>query len=69
MKFRKAALLTGADQPQWDSDAQILVNNAGTGQFVPFAMMENDEYDRVMDINVRGMFFHGRSRRARAKHL
>ena len=35
----------------------ILVNNAGTGQFTPFAMMENDEYDRVMDINVRGMFF------------
>jgi NAD(P)-dependent dehydrogenase (short-subunit alcohol dehydrogenase family) len=34
----------------------ILVNNAGTGQFAPFAMMENEEYDRVMDINVRGMF-------------
>jgi len=39
----------------------ILVNNAGTGQFVPFAMMENDEYDRVMDINVRGIFFFSRS--------
>jgi 3-oxoacyl-[acyl-carrier protein] reductase len=35
----------------------ILVNNAGTGQFLPFAMMENEEYDRVMDINVRGIFF------------
>jgi 3-oxoacyl-[acyl-carrier protein] reductase len=35
----------------------ILVNNAGTGQFVPFAFVENEEYDRVMDINVRGMFF------------
>jgi NAD(P)-dependent dehydrogenase (short-subunit alcohol dehydrogenase family) len=39
----------------------ILVNNAGTGQFVPFAMMENEEYDRVMDINVRGMFFFSRA--------
>jgi 3-oxoacyl-[acyl-carrier protein] reductase len=39
----------------------ILVNNAGTGQFVPFAMMENDEYDRVMDINVRGTFFFSRA--------
>lgn len=38
----------------------ILVNNAGTGQFVPFAMMENEEYDRVMDINVRGMFYFSR---------
>jgi NAD(P)-dependent dehydrogenase (short-subunit alcohol dehydrogenase family) len=35
----------------------ILVNNAGTGQFLPFAMMENEEYDRVMEINVRGIFF------------
>ena len=39
---------------------EILVNNAGTGQFVPFAMMENEEYDRVMDINVRGMFYFSR---------
>ncbi len=39
----------------------ILVNNAGTGQFTPFAMMENEEYDRVMDINVRGMFFFSRA--------
>jgi len=39
----------------------ILVNNAGTGQFMPFAMIENEEYDRVMDINVRGMFFFSRA--------
>ncbi len=39
----------------------ILVNNAGTGQFVPFAMMENDEYERVMEINVRGMFYFSRA--------
>lgn len=39
----------------------ILVNNAGTGQFMPIAMMENEEYDRVMDINVRGMFFFSRA--------
>ncbi|WP_129631051.1 SDR family NAD(P)-dependent oxidoreductase [Candidatus Oscillochloris fontis] len=35
----------------------ILVNNAGTAQFVPFPMMQNEEYDRVMDINLRGTFF------------
>lgn len=39
----------------------ILVNNAGTGQFVPFVMVDNEEYDRVMDINVRGMFFFSRA--------
>ncbi|NCC35145.1 MAG: SDR family NAD(P)-dependent oxidoreductase, partial [Chloroflexia bacterium] len=35
----------------------ILVNNAGTGQFSLFPMMSNDEYDRVMDINLRGTFY------------
>ncbi|WP_299029728.1 SDR family oxidoreductase [uncultured Thermanaerothrix sp.] len=35
----------------------ILVNNAGTGQFVPFVMIDDDEYNRVMDINVRGIFY------------
>jgi NAD(P)-dependent dehydrogenase (short-subunit alcohol dehydrogenase family) len=39
----------------------ILVNNAGTGQFLPFAMIDNDEYDRVMEINVRGIFFFSRA--------
>ncbi len=43
------------------STVDILVNNAGTGQFVPFAMMENEEYDRVMEINVRGIFFFSRA--------
>jgi NAD(P)-dependent dehydrogenase (short-subunit alcohol dehydrogenase family) len=35
----------------------ILVNNAGTGQFCPFAMMDDDEYNRVMDINTRSIFW------------
>lgn len=35
----------------------VLVNNAGTGQFVPFPHMTNEEYDRLMDTNVRGIFF------------
>lgn len=35
----------------------ILVNNAGTGQFIPFVMIDDDEYNRVMDINVRGIFY------------
>lgn len=34
----------------------ILINNAGAGQFMPFHTMTNEEYDRVMDTNVRGIF-------------
>ncbi len=39
----------------------ILVNNAGTGQFQPFAMMEDEEYDRVMNTNVRSVFHFARA--------
>jgi NAD(P)-dependent dehydrogenase (short-subunit alcohol dehydrogenase family) len=34
----------------------ILVNNAGMTQVMPFALMEEEDWDRVMDINVKGMF-------------
>ncbi len=35
----------------------ILVNNAGTAQFVPFAHIDDNEYERVMDTNVRSVFY------------
>lgn len=34
----------------------ILVNNAGVGQVVPLALMEEEDWDRVMNINVKGAF-------------
>jgi NAD(P)-dependent dehydrogenase (short-subunit alcohol dehydrogenase family) len=34
----------------------ILVNNAGVGQVVPLALMEEEDWDRVMDTNVKGAF-------------
>ncbi len=34
----------------------ILVNNAGTSQVMPFAMINEDDWDAVMDVNVKGMF-------------
>ena len=34
----------------------ILVNNAGVGQVVPLALMEEEDWDRMMDINVKGAF-------------
>lgn len=39
----------------------ILVNNAGTGQFSPFAFVSDEEYERIMDINVRGPFYFARA--------
>ena len=34
----------------------VLVNNAGIAQIMPFAMIEEKDWDMVMDINVKGMF-------------
>lgn len=34
----------------------ILVNNAGVGQVVPLALMEEEDWDRMMGINVKGAF-------------
>jgi NAD(P)-dependent dehydrogenase (short-subunit alcohol dehydrogenase family) len=34
----------------------ILVNNAGMTQVMPFALIEEEDWDRVMDVNLKGMF-------------
>jgi NAD(P)-dependent dehydrogenase (short-subunit alcohol dehydrogenase family) len=34
----------------------ILVNNAGCAQVLPFAMIEEQDWDRMMDVNVKGMY-------------
>jgi NAD(P)-dependent dehydrogenase (short-subunit alcohol dehydrogenase family) len=34
----------------------ILVNNAGIAQIMPFAMIEEEDWDRVMEVNVKGLF-------------
>ncbi|HZH77598.1 MAG TPA: 3-oxoacyl-ACP reductase family protein [Archangium sp.] len=34
----------------------VLVNNAGIGQVVPVALMEEEDWDRMMGINVKGAF-------------
>ncbi len=34
----------------------IAINNAGVGQVVPVALMEEEDWDRMMNINVKGAF-------------
>ncbi|UCE47684.1 MAG: SDR family oxidoreductase [Phycisphaerales bacterium] len=34
----------------------ILINNAGVAQVMPFAMIEEQDWDMLMDVNVKGMF-------------
>jgi len=35
----------------------ILINNAGITQVMPFALIEEEDWDMMMDVNVKGMFF------------
>ena len=34
----------------------ILVNNAGFAQVLPFAMIEEQDWDQMLDVNVKGMY-------------
>lgn len=34
----------------------ILVNNAGVAQIMPFAMIEEEDWDMMMNVNIKGMF-------------
>jgi NAD(P)-dependent dehydrogenase (short-subunit alcohol dehydrogenase family) len=34
----------------------ILINNAGITQVMPFALIEEEDWDLMMDVNVKGMF-------------
>jgi 3-oxoacyl-[acyl-carrier protein] reductase len=39
----------------------ILVNNAGVSQNLPLALMEEEDWDHVMDVNVKGTFLTSRA--------
>lgn len=39
----------------------ILVNNAGISQTLPLSLLEEDDFDRVMDVNVKGTFLTSRA--------
>lgn len=39
----------------------VLVNNAGVSQNLPLALMDEEDWDRVMDVNVKGTFLTSRA--------
>lgn len=39
----------------------VLVNNAGTNQMYPLALIESDDWDEVMNVNVKGAFLFARA--------
>ena len=53
---RQGVRRVGPDRSRSSSARRILVNNAGVAQVLPFAMIEEDDWDQMMDVNVKGMF-------------
>ncbi len=39
----------------------VLVNNAGVGLVAPISETSEDDWDRIMDVNVKGYFLHARA--------
>ncbi len=42
-------------EEKWDG-IDILVNNAGVSQVLPMALLEEEDWDKVVDINVKGAY-------------
>lgn len=52
----KAGLRAMARELEAEAPIDILINNAGVGQVVPMALMEEEDWDRIMTTNVKGAF-------------
>jgi NAD(P)-dependent dehydrogenase (short-subunit alcohol dehydrogenase family) len=45
----------------WGGPADVLVNNAGVGAFKPIHELTDDDWDRTLDTNLRGVFLCSRA--------
>ncbi|MBF2015141.1 MAG: SDR family oxidoreductase [Rivularia sp. T60_A2020_040] len=53
-----AAQVKQSLQDKWQTEQfDFLVNNAGIGVYAPFAETTEEEFDRLMNIHVKGVFF------------
>lgn len=53
-----AAQIKQSLQDKWQTERfDFLVNNAGIGIYAPFAETTEEEFDRLMNIHVKGVFF------------
>lgn len=56
----KTEAMVGELEAAWGG-LDVLANNAGISQNLPLALMEEEDWDRVMDVNVKGAFLTARA--------
>lgn len=47
--------MTNKIKEDW-GDLDILVNNAGKSEFIPLALMDEEDWDSLLDINLKGIY-------------
>jgi NAD(P)-dependent dehydrogenase (short-subunit alcohol dehydrogenase family) len=52
-----AAVEAGLKQHAWGAEIDILVNNAGVAEYVALADTTVEQFDKLFNVNVRGLFF------------
>lgn len=52
-----AAVEAGLKQHGWGTEIDILVNNAGVAEYVALADTTVEQFDKLFNVNVRGLFF------------
>src|SRR5450432_239402 len=53
----RLAVTTAIEQPDLRKPIDVLINNAGIASETPFLMIEEEEWRKIIDINLTGMFF------------
>jgi NAD(P)-dependent dehydrogenase (short-subunit alcohol dehydrogenase family) len=57
-----------AKPPKRSRKIDVLVANAGTGEFAPLASLTEEHFDKLFDLNVKGTLFTDADERRRINH-
>ncbi len=55
--LKKESIKSAVSEVMEGGAVDVLINNAGVAQVMPFSLIEEEDYDFVMDVNVKGTFF------------
>jgi NAD(P)-dependent dehydrogenase (short-subunit alcohol dehydrogenase family) len=54
---RQARVMGKRSVKSWEVKSDVLVNNAGIMPIAPLALLKIDEWERMIDINIKGLLY------------